>query len=275
MPRARTTHCASDVPAKHRPASRENIRPTVLPTKRPALRLIQPDRASDVLPQPAVKLARALHTHDAAAAIGLDPFTSTVRLWMDKTGRPSLSEPTGVHNDSPTFWTRLLDPIVAACYTRCTGQRVRRTNAMVRHPEHPWMVANVDREVIDQGDVQLLSYLFVGRHGASAWAEGMPDHVHIQALHNLAVTGHHAIDLAVLMCGEELQIHRVEREEAVIARLIALEGSFWRHVELDLMPPAEGFLAADVVRRVLCARGRRAVSLRHRLTTGNPFELKQ
>jgi len=43
-----------------------------------------------------------------------------------------------------------------------------------------------------------------------------------------------------LICGQELQIHRVERDEVEISRLIAAESEFWHCVELDQAPPAQG-----------------------------------
>jgi predicted phage-related endonuclease len=49
---------------------------------------------------------------------------------------------------SPMFWGTMLEPIVAAHYTKRTGNKVRRVNAVLQHPEHPWMLANVDREVV-------------------------------------------------------------------------------------------------------------------------------
>lgn len=38
---------------------------------------------------------------------------------------------------NPMFWGTLLEPIVAAYYTKRTGNKVRRVNAVLQHPEHP------------------------------------------------------------------------------------------------------------------------------------------
>lgn len=58
-------------------------------------------------------------------------------------------------------------------------------------------------------------------------------------------------DVAVLICGQELQIHRIERNETMITQLIALERQFWQHVERDQAPPADGSDSADVALRAL------------------------
>jgi predicted phage-related endonuclease len=147
-------------------------------------------------------------------------------------------QPTDARDDEPTYWSQLLDPIVAAHYTLRTARRVRRINTVQQHPQHPWMLARITREVVDVPDVQLLEYICVGTRGVALWEKGLPNHVRINALHQLAVTGLRAVDLAVLICGQELQVHRVERDEAEIARLIRAERSFWRGVELDQAPTA-------------------------------------
>lgn len=73
-------------------------------------------------------------------------------------------------------------------------------------------------------------------------------------MHQLAVTGKQAADVAVLICGQELQIHRIERDEDLIARLIALEQQFWGYVERDQEPPADGSDSADLALRCLYPR---------------------
>jgi predicted phage-related endonuclease len=128
------------------------------------------------------------------------------------------------------FWGTMLEPIVAAHYTKRTGNKVRRVNAVLQHPEHPWMLANVDREVVGF-EVQILECKTAGIHGARLWRDGVPEYVQLQVMHQLAVTGHRAADVAVLVGGQELRIFRIERDEALIARLIEMEHAFWQMVE--------------------------------------------
>ncbi|MCY1245074.1 hypothetical protein D9M72_581900 [compost metagenome] len=73
---------------------------------------------------------------------------------------------------------------------------------------------------------------------AELWGEGPPAYVRIQMLHRLAVTGAQAIDVVALICGQDLQIHRVERDEVEISRLIDAEREFWHCVQTDCAPLA-------------------------------------
>ena len=126
---------------------------------------------------------------DAAAAVGLHPYKSQLQLWMEKTGRDSELPVVDPQDDSnPMYWGTLLEPIVAAHYTRRTSRKVRRVNAVLQHPEHSWMLANIDREVTGAADVQILECKTAGIHGARLWRDGVPEYVQLQVMHQLAVT---------------------------------------------------------------------------------------
>ncbi|WP_432414822.1 YqaJ viral recombinase family protein [Chromohalobacter israelensis] len=190
---------------------------------------------------------------DAAAAVGLHPYKSQLELWMEKTGRQvSDSEPSrGEQLTSPLHWGQVLEPIVADHYARHTGYRVQRVNAILQHTEHPWMLANLDREIVGNAEVQILECKTAGVFGARLWKEGVPEYVQLQVMHQLAVTGQQAADVAVLLGGHQLEIHRIARDEAMIDQLIALERRFWDYVENDTPPPADGSDSADQSLRAL------------------------
>ncbi|WP_414444654.1 YqaJ viral recombinase family protein [Burkholderia sp. 22PA0106] len=189
---------------------------------------------------------------DAAAAVGLNPYKSQLELWLEKTGRDAnLPKPNPDDTTEPVYWGTLLEPIVAASYTKQTGNRVRRINAVLRHPTIPWMLANLDREVVGMREVQILECKTAGEFGARLWRDGVPEYVQLQVQHQLAVSGKQAVDVAVLLCGQKLDVHRIKRDDALIARLIELEAAFWQYVETDTPPPADGSDSADRALRCL------------------------
>lgn len=189
---------------------------------------------------------------DAAAAVGLSPYMSPLELWLIKTGRDAiLPKPDPNDTTAPVFWGSMLEPIVAASYTKQTGNKVRRVNAVLQHPTIPFMLANIDREVVGCRDVQLLECKTAGEFGARLWRDGVPEYVQLQVQHQLAVTGRQAADVAVLICGQKLEVHRVVRDDELIARLIPLEAAFWRYVETDNPPPPDGSDSADRALRCL------------------------
>ena len=219
---------------------------------RPALRLV----GTKQLPREDWLAVRkqGIGSSDAAAAVGLNPYKSQLELWLEKTGRDtSLPKLDPQDEDSPAYWGNILEPIVARHYTRRSGHRVRRINAVLQHPDPKlaWMLANIDREVIGAPEVQILECKTAGINGARLWKEGVPEYVQLQVMHQLAVTGKQAADVAVLLGGQHLEIHRIERDESLIARLIDLERLFWDYVVSDTPPPADGTASAEAALRCL------------------------
>ena len=220
------------------------------PRTRPALKLV---KTQDLNRDQWLQVRKGgIGSSDAAAAVGLNPYKSQLELWMEKTGQDEqLPKVDPQDESSPLYWGTLLEPIVAAHYTRRTGNKVRRVNAVLQHPSEPWMLANLDREVIGTPEVQILECKTAGINGARLWKDGVPEYVQLQVMHQLAVTGAQAADVAVLIGGQDLQVHRIERDEALIANLMALERQFWGHVQRCEPPPADGSDSADVALRAL------------------------
>ncbi len=239
---------AANLPAIDLPAANSTL--TLPKRPAPALRLI---KTNDLSREDWLKVRQTgIGSSDAAAAAGLNPYQSQLELWMQKTGRSAaLPQPNLKDDSSPMFWGTLLESFVAAHYTKNTTHRIRRVNAVLQHPELPWMLANLDREIIGVPEVQILECKTAGMNGAKLWREGVPEYVQLQVHHQLAVTGKQAADVAVLVCGNEFRTYRIERDEALISRLIELEAKFWHYVESDTPPPADGSDSADVALRAL------------------------
>jgi len=171
---------------------------------------------------------------DAAAAVGLSPYKSPLELWLEKTGRkdsPDLSQSEAV------FWGTTLEAIIANVYAHRSGNIVRRVNAVLQHPEHRFMLANLDRAVGSDGVLEVKT---AGGHSSQFWEDGVPEHYQCQVLHQLAVTGKVWADVAVLIGGQDFRIYRIERNEAQIADLIERETAFWEMVESDVQPAVDG-----------------------------------
>ncbi len=191
---------------------------------------------------------------DAAAAVGLCPYKSQLELWMEKTGRmPAEDAPPGM--EDPRYWGTLLEPYVAVAYSQQTDRKVRKVNAVLQHPSFPYMLANIDRQVVGCPEVQILECKTAGEWGSKLWRDGVPEYIQLQVQHQLAVTNQQAADVAVLLCGQRLEIHRIERDEEVIARLMVLQARFWQYVTTDIEPPADGSESAGKALRQLYPGG--------------------
>jgi putative phage-type endonuclease len=197
---------------------------------------------------------RGIGSSDAAAAVGLNPYQSQLELWLIKTGRDgNLPKVDPDDESSPMYWGTILEPIVAVHYTRRTNNKVRRINAVLQHPDSDksWMLANIDYSVVGSDEVQILECKTAGEYGSKLWRDGVPEYIQCQVQHQMAVTGKSVVDVCVLICGQEIRVYRVERDDELIARLIQLERQFWRYVETDTPPPADGSESAGIALHAL------------------------
>ena len=181
---------------------------------------------------------QGIGSSDAAAACGIHPYLSMLELWMIKTGRMASNIDEGADGYAPLYWGNTLEPMVAKYYQKHTGNKVRRVNAVLQHPDpdKAFMLANLDYAITGNDEVQILECKTAGEHGAKLWKHGVPLYVTCQVQHQLAVTGKQAAHICVLLCGHEAKIYKVERDERLIESIMEHERLFWQYVETDTPP---------------------------------------
>ncbi len=181
---------------------------------------------------------QGIGSSDAACAVGISPYKSPLELWLEKTERQAA--PDLASNDA-VFWGTTLEHIIANVYAHRTGSKVRRLNAVLQHPDHPFMLANLDRVVQHPTDGNgILEVKTAGVNSAKFWDEGVPDSYQCQVLHQLAVTGKPWCDVAVLIGGQDFRVYRIVPDLDKMADLIKREVQFWQCVVDDIPPPVDG-----------------------------------
>lgn len=168
---------------------------------------------------------------DAAAIAGLSRYRSPIQVYMDKLG---LIEPP--EENEAMYWGRKLEDIVAEEFSIRTGLKVRRRNAILQHPEYPFMLANVDRLIV--GKNEGLECKTTSAYRADEWKDDeIPWEYAIQCYHYMAVTGYKAWWIAALIGGNQFIYKRIERDESIINNLIKIESDFWHNHVLKQIPP--------------------------------------
>lgn len=176
---------------------------------------------------------------DAAAVMGLNPYTSPYSLWAEKTGRVP-----GFEGNITTKVGAYLEDLVAELFTEETGRKVRRDNHMLVNSDYPWACADVDRVVI--GEDALLEIKTTTALGTMRKIRGgeIPEQYYCQVTHYLAVTGKQKAYIAVLINCRDFKVFEVERDEDEIKALMDAERAFMELVHKDT-PPAPIGLEAD------------------------------
>ncbi len=195
---------------------------------------------------------------DAGAVCGLNPFSSPLNVFYDKT-MDVMEE-----NDSEAVRIGCdLEDYVAKRFTEATGLKVRRSNYMYRSKEHPFMIADVDRLVA--GENAGLECKTVSPYNADKWKNGdIPLHYIMQCYHYMSVFGIRTWYIAAVILGQEFTWRKLSWDDSLINGLVAAEEDFWkRYVSAKIMPPPDGSKACDVIieQYFRCARKQSSITL--------------
>jgi len=194
---------------------------------------------------------------DLGAIFGLSPYRTPHDVWLEKTRRTT-PVVDGIHLRHGQ-WN---EQFIADEYTRATGQRTQRYNALLRHPEAP-LIGHVDRLVIPEG-AKTASYkseirtdLGLECKTASAFAAGrdsewgpagtdqVPQSYLLQVAAYQALTGCPQWDLAALIGNADLRIYHFNRDLELEGYLIEEASRWWRdYVVADTPPPPSSELEA-------------------------------
>lgn len=171
---------------------------------------------------------------EAACILGLNPWTSPYSVWAEKLGKlPPRDDNEAMRQG------RDLESYVAQRFTEDTGKKVRRENNILVNPDYPFAHANVDRMIVgeDAGlECKTTSTLNLKNFKNGAF----PDTYYVQCVHYMMVTGCRKWYLAVLVLNKAFMVFEIERDEAEIEALARSEADFWKLVESQTTPIADG-----------------------------------
>lgn len=176
---------------------------------------------------------------DVAGILELSPWATPFSVWASKT-----QELEDEATEAMRWGLRLEDLIIEA-FEAQTDLHVHGRQWLVRHNRHPWAMATLDglpfespeidyEDVYDTlgvfapGEFEPLGVIEVKTDaGFGAWSDGVPDHVRIQVMWQMFVTGLTNAWLAVLHGGRRFEVYEVGYD-ARLAASIFERVSEWR-----------------------------------------------
>ncbi len=170
---------------------------------------------------------------DAAAVVGLNPFSSPYALWAEKTGQIP-----GFSGNLATEVGTYLEEFVAQKFAAETGKKIRRCKQSFFNTDYPFAIANIDREIVgeDAGlEIKTTSELNMKKFKGGEY----PANYYCQCVHYMAMTGKKRWYLSVLIGNRDFRWFTIERDEAEIAALMEAEADFWELVKTHTPPAAD------------------------------------
>lgn len=183
---------------------------------------------------------------DAATIVGLNPYNSRFGLYADKKGL--LEE---IQDNEAMRQGRDFEEYVAKRFEEATGKKVRRRNYMFRSAEHPFMLADIDREIV--GENAGLECKTTSAFSKFDFENGeIPLTYYVQMMHYMSVMDYDRMYLAVVVLGKRFYHFVIERDNDEIESLITAEKNFWgNNVLQDIPPELDGSEAtADALKKI-------------------------
>ena len=186
---------------------------------------------------------------DAASVLGLNPYKSSMRVYMDKISTNHVGNKLkDIYEDESirdiykhesikdkleidkevNYKMELgnkLKNFIANEFVLKTGKKVRSINGILKNDKYPFALANIDRAVI--GEKAFLECKITNSYSKKLWQKEVPIYYKIQCYHYMAITGATHCYIAALIGNEDLVIHRIDRNEELINEIMDLEKMFW------------------------------------------------
>lgn len=167
---------------------------------------------------------------DAGAVVGVNPYKTALDVYNDKLQLAD-EQP-----DNPAMaWGRALEPVIRQAYSDRTGYSVA-TPAMLHHPQHAWMLANVDGIADNGRRVLEIKTARTGKDWGEEGSDAIPLVYTMQVQQYMAVTGLSVADVAVLIGGSDFRLYEVPADPDLQRTLIEVEAAFWQRVQ-ERNPP--------------------------------------
>ena len=173
---------------------------------------------------------------DAAAVLGLSPWSSPLSLWLDKVHGGD-----DARRSEAMRWGTVLEDAIAREMAREHGIRLGPCPGILAHPDRRHQLATIDRYGVDRDrrPTSVVEVKTADGFAAADWDEDgpAPDHVVIQVQHQLDVTGLDVGYVAALVGGNRPRWWEVPRDDELITDLRMAEDAFWHDHVLAGVPP--------------------------------------
>lgn len=169
---------------------------------------------------------------DAGAILGVSPYASPVSIYADKLGVGDEDR-----DDERKKWGRLLEPTIINEFEETSGRTVYAMDVLMRSKEWPFLMATLDAKQLSR---EFEGYGICEVKNTTQYWDGTPDHIWIQAQHQMAVTGYTWGSVVALYCGSQLRVIDLERDDKFIRETLVPEcEAFWGRVQSGAPPPTD------------------------------------
>lgn len=161
-----------------------------------------------------------------------------VELWAYKSGLIEREDPDPATQELFDIG-HALEPVIAELYSRKTGRPLRRVTQMIRHPEHEWLFASLDRVSAVRGERIVVELKFAPNRRWDDGIETVPADVQDQVQTQMLCSTYPMAHVAVLM-GGRVDWHELPADPEYQEALLVAAKDFRHRVLTGQRPDIDG-----------------------------------
>jgi putative phage-type endonuclease len=180
---------------------------------------------------------------DIAAVLGLSRWKTPLEVWAEKTGQ---IEPPDLSGKLQVELGIELEETVAKLFSKRTGKKVRRCNAMLYHQDYKFLAGHIDRDIV--GENAILECKTASDYKTKEWKEDeIPIEYVLQCHFYMAITGSDKAYLACLLGNTKFEIKEIPRDNDTIEKIIKQAVFFWETCVMTKQMPMVSHSDSDVL----------------------------
>ena len=172
---------------------------------------------------------RGIGGSDIAGVLGISKYSSPLKVWHSKVYGNSYVKPTNAIKLG-----NILEDGVATLFEDETGLKTRKNNYMLAHDKYDYLMANVDREVVGGGILEIKTTVAMNR---SEWAANVPIDYMYQLQWYLGITGQQTGYFACLLGNKDLVLKEVTLDNDLFYEMRDRAVNFWNNFVVTKIPP--------------------------------------
>ena len=211
---------------------------------------------------------------DASVVMGLNPWKSSLQLWLEKTGAVEAED---LSENESVYFGNVLEAVVADEFQKRHPEfLVVNDDLEITHKYCDYITGTIDRWVERADGTRVgLEIKTASAYKTDEWnGDNIPTHYLAQVQHYMAITGCEEWWVACLIGGQKYVERLVLRDDAFISLMLDAERSFWDRVCNVIPPDVDGSeSAADALKAVYPQSvADKAIELDEKI--GNAIDLK-
>jgi putative phage-type endonuclease len=182
------------------------------------------------------KRRRGIGGSDSPVVLGVSPFKTRRELYDEKQGLWEQAETPAMKRGTH------LEPVAAELYERETGRNLEERKDILVHPDFPWMLANIDRQVVeDERGKGVVEIKCPGiRTFSKCKREGLPNYYGVQLQHYMKFPDFNWGAFVVFSAELWQLLHFDVKPDKDLQNIIVEKGQeFWEMVQKGI-PPEDG-----------------------------------